>query len=180
MKKMKLLNLAVFALIATLFVSCSGGDDDNNAPVNEKEGITRMIVELTNETTNVTLSYEYSLEGSQNIMMRQGYWYDVNLRFFNGNQEVTSEILAEKDEHFIKFEYNGSDFELLRDSSDDQIGLKTKWRGNSVTNDLKNMTITLYHNPKSVNPTANSNFGTVSGGETDYRAGYQLKVNENQ
>ncbi len=178
MKKMKLLNVAVFAMLTTFFVSC-GGDDDN-APVNPKEEITRMVVEVKNQQTNEVAEYEYGITGSQNIFLKDNVWYDVKLHFFNQSTDVTSEILAEKDEHFIKFEYNGNNLELIRDSFDNQIGLYTEWKATGVTTNTnpKTIKINLIHKPKSDNPSGNSNFGTSSGGSSDFSGIYGMVVTE--
>lgn len=176
----KFLNLAVlFVLVATLF-SCRKNEavpEDTH----EHEEISRIILKLT-KTSDQSVQTVIYTDGnaSGDLALSKGETYTAELSFLakhdNHYHEVNSEIIEEKDEHFITFSFAGVDMGLLREAKDDVrsdgniVGLKSTWTVETAPNTGARVDIKLHHKPTSItqnSPSQAKQFGTTVGGSTD-------------
>jgi len=179
----KFLNITLIIFAALLIVSCRN-DDTIPEDIHEHEEIEKMVVKLTNanDATDVqTINYIGGV-ADQHIHAEAGDVFNVELDFQvkhdNHYDSVNSEIMEEKDEHFITFGFSGADVAVKRAANDivrtdgNKLGLKTQWTVVSATSTGK-VNIKLVHAPTSVNqnsPSANNQLGSVVGGESDVDA----------
>ena len=164
---------------------CIMGCADDPSPVNAKELITTVIVELTPLTDGgnaVTLRY-YDEDGIGNIApvktisgpLDADQVYTGEVRFLNETEspaeEVTEEILEEANDHLLCYVVTSLDAEIESVDDDDNarpIGLATLWSVGSAS--AGNVKITLRHQP-----------GTKTGvcpgpGDTDIDVDFDLIV----
>lgn len=179
----KFLNITLIIFAALLILSCRN-DDTIPEDIHEHDEIEKMVVKLTNanDATDVqTINYIGGV-ADQHIHAEAGDVFNVELDFQvkhdNHYDSVNSEIMEEKDEHFITFGFSGADVTVTRAANDivrtdgNRLGLKTQWTVVSATSTGK-VNIKLVHAPTSVNqnsPSANNQLGSVVGGESDVDA----------
>lgn len=177
--------IGISLLLAGLFVSsCQrlGNAADDDIP---QEELTDIILNVKNLSTQQTISYDYNV-GAMNdpeIQLENGESYEVDIVFRNGNEEVTSEILEAKDEHFLLFDFPKSNIQLTRLDGPEgtrtdgkKLGLKTKWDIIEVKKSTDPvLVLTLIHDAASVDEGLHgTTWGNVTGGETDAEAIYRL------
>lgn len=176
----KFLNFAVLFAVFMVVFSCrkSGAVPEDT---HEHEEISRVILKLT-KISDGTSQTVICTDGvaSAGLILDNGESYEAELSFLakHGNHyhEVNSEIIKEKDEHFISFEFAGIDMLLGRSAQGDVrtdgniVGLKSSWVvGSAPATDAK-VGIKLYHQPKNVkqdSPSVAQQFGAVTGGSVD-------------
>lgn len=173
---MKKLNVIKFIISTVSFMLLSCGKDNHDNHDHEEENITKVTYNITQEgKTNM-----YSWEAGKTlpiINLTQGT-ADVFVQFFNEKEEVTPEVIAEKNAHFIVYGFTNSKTILLTRTDDisttrtdgKKLGLKSSWTISADgTNDVN---IKLIHEPNTVN---DEGTGSYSGGATDVDA--TLKIN---
>lgn len=175
-----LYNTTLLLFAAFILFSCR---NSNEIPedIHEHEEIEKLVITATNinNTSDVHVINYIGGTADGSLQLQQGATYAVKLDFQvkhdDHYESVNEEITAEKDEHFITFQFSDSDVAVNRASDDvertdgNKVGLSTEWKINSVSATGK-ANIKLVHTPNSVNqyfPTADNQQGQTSGGETD-------------
>lgn len=175
-----LYNTTLLLFAAFILFSCR---NSNEIPedIHEHEEIEKLVITATNKnnTSDVHVINYIGGTADGSLQLQQGATYTVKLDFQvkhdDHYESVNEEITAEKDEHFITFQFSDSDVAVNRASDDvertdgNKVGLSTEWKINSVSATGK-ANIKLVHTPNSVNqyfPTADNQQGQTSGGETD-------------
>ncbi len=178
-----LYNTTLLLFAAFILFSCR---NSNEIPedIHEHEEIEKLVITATNKnnTSDVHVINYIGGTADGSLQLQQGATYAVKLDFQVKHDEhyesVNEEITAEKDEHFITFQFSDSDVAVKRASDDvvrtdgNKVGLSTEWKINSVSATGK-ANIKLVHTPTSVNqnyPSAENQQGQTSGGETDVNA----------
>ena len=183
MKSLIKLKYIVFILITLVTVSCSRADEDDD--VLSQEDISNIILNVKDDATGITQTYNYTVNSTTNpeIRLTDGKTYTVNAVFLNGNEDETESIKEAKDEHFLLFDFQNSNIGLERIDDESstksdgiKIGLKTKWIVNKAKNGANpQLVLTVIHDAVSVDEAQNgSEFGSVIGGETDAMSTYSL------
>ena len=176
---MKHLKYIILFLTLILTFSCSRADEDLD--VLSQEDISNIILNVTDDATGITQTYNYTVNSVTNPVIRltDGKSYTVNAIFLNGNEDETENIKAAKDEHFLIFDFQGSQINLTRidDASStrtdgNRVGLMTKWNVVKAINSTSpQLVLTVNHDAVSVSEQQNgTTFGTANGGETDAMA----------
>ena len=166
--------LVIFFSITS--VSCSRADEDED--VISQEDISNIILNIKDDVTGIVKTYNYTVNAATNplIKLEDGKIYSVEAIFKNGNEDETESIKAAKDEHFLIFDFQGSQIELTRvdDESStrtdgNKLGLLTKWNVIKTLNGPNpKLELQLIHDAVSVSmEQSGSALGTVEGGETD-------------
>lgn len=183
-KSLSLLFLSIF-----LFSACSD-DDSIPVPVNEQEIITDVSLTFT-DSQGKSATYTYTSPqyrtvdySSPHIQLAQGEVYTVSLAFYDKSnpdevEDITAEVKAEKDEHFVEYRFDQTPVHLTRtdDSSSTNsqgiaIGLLTQW--SPSTTGEGHVEVTLIHAPASVS--TEDPLGNHQGGETDAQVEFDLSV----
>lgn len=169
-------------MIITTF-SCSRADEDDD--VLTQEDISNIILVVKEEVSGTSATYNYVLNSSTNptIKLIDGKTYLVSAFFKNGNEDETESIKSAKDEHFLIFNFQGSNINLTREddesstrSDGNKVGLSTKWQVQKAVNSSDpKLILTLIHDANSVSEVQNgTTFGSVQGGETDAMATFGI------
>ena len=170
-------------LVAFLTFSCNRADEDLD--VLTQEDISNIILVVKDEATGISTPYNYTLNSATNplIKVTDGKTYTVSAFFKNGNEDETESIIAAKDEHFLLFNFQGSQINLTRLDGESstrtdgkKLGLLTKWVVQKVKNSANpQLILTLIHDANSVSEAqTGTTFGSTEGGETDAVATYDL------
>ncbi|MHA6697064.1 hypothetical protein [Chryseobacterium sp. A321] len=174
-------------LIAVLFTSCRrDGVPEDIHEHEEIEQITLSFKEQGSTSAPQVITY-LGGKASSDLILAPGKNYELSLDFFHRHdghlESMLGEIIEEKDEHFITFEFAGVDLELTRLPNDvirsdgQKLGLKTLWKVSQVQSPTR-VSVKLYHGSQSVNdqmPSAQKQFGEVIGGEADVNAQIEIK-----
>lgn len=167
-------------LFFTLLISCTKKEPES---INEEEVIDRIVVQLTNTTTNAVTSYTWN-EGDTNlpIALVKGATYSGSVSFLNATdpsdvEDITVEVREEADEHFVFYEI-ASDNQLAittasndtKDSSGNPIGLQTQWEAKERGTTL--VRLYLIHEPTSKSGSSRNDFG----GETDAQIDLSITI----
>ena len=174
--------LAVLFITFTLVCCQRDGAEEDDIPQEELTNIILLVKEDTPGAIAVEYNYSIGAGGISTIPLTNGKSYVVNTRFYNGNDDVTQEIIDAKDEHFIIFDFPKSTINLTREdgilSTGDlgQVGLITKWNVvNVVNSSAPFLKLDLIHAPQSASSSQNGTaWGSVVGGETDAEATFNL------
>lgn len=173
-------------LIAVLFTSCRR--DGIPEDIHEHEEIEQMTLSFKEVGSGEAPQVITYLGGkaSSAINLEPGKSYELSLDFFHRHDDhlesMLEEIIEEKDEHFITFEFAGVDLELSRLPNDvirsdgQKLGLKTLWKVTKVESPAR-VSIKLYHGSQSVNdqkPSLLKQFGDAIGGEADVNAQIEI------
>lgn len=194
MKNVKIILSSLLVGSLLLVTSCS--DDDTPEQGHHHDEPTLVEVTVA-ETGGAETIYEFHVgehdhddktsEGKEDdheeIILSPNSEYSVSIRFLNDEdpnniEDITVEVLEEKDEHFIVFSKEASlDLSITR--TDDatstradghKIGLSTDWSTGAASAE-SHIELKLYHEPEDVSTdvTGNGNdFGSVAAGsETD-------------
>ena len=180
---MKSIHYLILIIIATLTISCSRSDE--NEDVLSQEDISNIILNVKDDQSGITKTYNYTINSATNpiIQLENGKIYTVEAIFKNGNEDETESIISAKDEHFLIYDFQGSQIQLTR--IDDEIstrtdgvklGLKTKWTVTKATNSQSpKLLLTLIHDANTVSEATNGNtYGIAEGGETDAMATFGI------
>ncbi|QLE03011.1 hypothetical protein HX109_16065 [Galbibacter sp. BG1] len=187
MKTIKL--LTYFLAGSILLTSCSDDDDDGIEPVNPEEVITDVTLKFT-DSDGMSKTYTYTdplyREDSYvdpQIMLDADMSYDVEVSFLNNSnpddpENVTEEVIEEKDEHFVEYAFVTANVTLTRasdditDSNDVKIGIFTDWASGAASEGT--VQVTLIHEPESKD-TSNPN-GSHTGGEVDVEVPFAITI----
>ncbi|MBB6372423.1 hypothetical protein [Chryseobacterium shigense] len=178
----------IISLLAVLFItitviSCQrdGSAEEDDLP---QEELTNIVLLVTEDGTSNTKTYDYSIGagGIPTIPLTDGKSYTVEAKFRNGNEDATGEIIDAKNEHFLIFDFPKSNINITRLDGNDlrndgkRVGLRTKWDVvKAVDGAAPFLKLTLIHSPESVNDAKSGTaWGSVTGGETDAEATYNL------
>ncbi|ACU07140.1 hypothetical protein FIC_00685 [Flavobacteriaceae bacterium 3519-10] len=178
-----ILKISFIVLVATLLFSCRNNDDIPQ-DIHEHEEIEKLVVTVANVNTPAdkqTVNYIGGVADGKFFLLA-GETYSVALDFQVRHDDhyhsVNDEIIEERDEHFVTYEFAGSDIAVRRAADDvvrtdgNKIGLRTEWTVNSVTGQ-GNAAIKLVHGSTSVQqnfPSELNQQGKTTGGETDVNA----------
>lgn len=130
---MKQISLLLFALLFVCFTSCNDDDDGDPGAENEVEEITEVVVEFTPTDGGGTLSFSFSENLQEEIVLDANTTYNSSVQFLNTEEtpteDVTEEVLEEDDEHLVcYFISNNSILNVEYDDVDDNglaVGLQT-------------------------------------------------------
>lgn len=185
----KVFNLFLAASTAVAIFSCR----NNDVPVDthdhdEISKTTVTIVEKTNPQNMQVVNYP-SGKADKIFTLEKGKTYTVGVEFFimhDGKYETAmDEIEKDKEEHFIAYEFVGSDVNIIRIDDEKttrkdgtKIGVRTEWTINSTPKADALFNIKLYHKPISVNqnfPSPSNQCGKVEGNDIDVNAVFKIK-----
>ena len=183
MTSIKNFKYIVFIFLAVISISCSRADED--ADVLSQEDISNIILNVKNDASGISQTYNYTLNAATNpvIKLTDGANYTVTAIFKNGNEDETESIKAAKDEHFLIYDFQGSQINVTREDDESstrsdgkKVGLITKWNVVKAQNSVSpSLILTLIHDATYVNESLNgSAFGSVEGGETDAMATFSI------
>ena len=181
---MKLLKFFIAILFFTAVFSCR--NSENPEDIHEHEEANKITLTITeNGTTNLqSVSFQSGTGASAPILLENGKVYDVSVAFYhhhNGiDEDLTSEIIEEKDEHFLKYQFAGISVNVLRTADDvvrsdnQKLGLKTKWTVQSAPSNAVAI-IQLIHAADAVNDSDHNGGGSATGGEADVNAQFIIQ-----
>ncbi|MBW7676018.1 hypothetical protein [Chryseobacterium chendengshani] len=178
-----IIKLLAFLFITMTVVSCQRGSaEEDDLPQEELTNILLLVKEDTPGAIAIEYNYSIGAGGIPTIPLTNGKSYIVNTRFYNGNDDVTQEIIEAKDEHFLIFDFPKSNINITRLDGNDlrndgkRVGLRTKWEVVNVVNSPSPfLKLDLIHSPQSVNDAQSGTaWGSVVGGETDAEATFNL------
>lgn len=183
MKFIKNIKYTALLLLSIILMNCSRADEDDD--VLSQEDISNIILNVKNDATEISQTYNYTLNSATNprIKLEDGATYTVNAIFKNGDEDETESIKSAKDEHFLIFDFQGSLLNLTRHddvsstrSDGKRVGLITKWKVIKAKNSPSSqLTLTLIHDATSVSEAQTGTaFGSVAGGETDAKATFTI------
>jgi hypothetical protein len=184
MKKNKLI-LFLSAAILTL-QACKKDSDLPKLPepINEPEVITSLTLTFTDSAnaSNIITANFIDNDGDggnqpstfDTIKLKSNTTYFTSLSIFNSivNEEITSEIVEEDNDHLFIYKPTGLDLAINVTDHDSNIpplpiGLKSKWRTGNTGNGT--MQIILKHQPGIKD-------GTEAPGDTDVDLNFQTKI----
>lgn len=179
------LRIFLILFVTSLVFSCRSNDDVPE-DIHEHEEIEKLVVKVTNKSDASVQTINY-IGGAADghLHLHQGDTYTVELDFQAKHDDhyhsMNSEIIEEKDEHFITFAFAGSTI-LVKRAADDvvrtdgkRVGLKTEWTVSALGEGSVN--IKLNHGASSVEenyPSADNQQGKTTGGESDVNALIQV------
>ncbi|MEK9957415.1 MAG: hypothetical protein VW578_01365 [Flavobacteriaceae bacterium] len=177
-------HIHIFSSLALLFtIQLTSCTKDDPPPVNEEEVIDRVVIELTNNSTNEQSTYTWN-EGDTGlaISLSEGATYRASVSFLNATnpadiEDVTEEVREEADDHFVFYEI-GSAAQLAissssndtRDSDNQAIGLHTTWEAKATGETL--VRLYLIHEPDNKQGTTRNGIG----GETDAQIDLNITI----
>ncbi len=202
--KIALSSLLLGSLLLT--TSCSSDDDSNPEQGIHHDEATLVEITVT-DSNGVAKIYNINAEGEHDnktsqekedghdeIVLSPNSEYSVKVRLLNDEdpndiEDVTTEVLEEKDEHFIVYSKEES-LNLTIDRTDgaestradgNKIGFSTDWSTGAASGE-GHVEFKLYHQPEGVNSavTGNGNdFGSVAAGsETDIDIDIEIAIEE--
>jgi len=184
MKKNKLILLLSSAILAIQACKKDADLPKLPQPINEPEVITSLILTFTdsaNASNVITASFiDNDGDGGNQpstfdtIKLKSNTTYYASLSIFNSimNEEITSEILEEANDHLFIYKPMGLDLGIVITDSDQNtpplpIGIKSKWRAGNTGNGA--VQIILKHQPAIKD-------GTEAPGDTDVDLNFQTKI----
>ncbi len=177
---MKRIHLFLVLLVGVILTSCKN-DDDAPAPVNEEETITTVKLTVTETGTNNTQTYIWKDETADKITLKANAAYQASVQFLDESdpsdaEDITLEVVEEKDEHFVFYTTTASGVSFASASGDtidsDKVGIniKTDWTiGDAATGKI---TVYLIHEPTTKTGTTRDAFG----GETDIEVSFDVEI----
>lgn len=177
-----LLNIALVLFLSLTIFSCRTDAVPEDVHDHEEiEKITVILIDKANATDVQTVNYIGGV-ADKTLKLENGKTYTVRLDFYVKHGEdyenALEELLKEKDEHFITYEFAGVQVDLLRTADDmmrvdgKRLGMRAEWAVKSAPANAK-VNIKLYHMPQGINdnyPSATNQQGSVTGGEADVNA----------
>ena len=175
--------------IAGISLTACRNDDVIKEDDLPQEEMSNVLLNVKDVASGTVTTYDYQVNGTNQptIKVQNGKTYDVEVLFKNGDENVNTEIIEAKDEHFLVYNFPNSDITLTRTDDDAStrtdgahVGLKTRWVVNKAANNNNaELILTLYHEPKTVSEVSAPSgtgkvFGQQSGGETDAQAVYKI------
>ena len=182
-----LFNIILALFTALLVISCRN-DGDIPEDIHEHEEIEKMVLTATNKNdpSDVHVVNYIGGKADKHLHLTIGAKYTVNLDFQVKHEDhyhsVNDEIIEEKDEHFVTYNFARSNVSVLRAADDivrtdgKKLGLKTEFTINSIDEE-GTLNIRLVHAPATVDvnyPSKDNQQGMAAGGETDVNATIQM------
>lgn len=197
MKNFKLLTMALLATTFT-FTSCNN-DDDNPTPIHDHDTIEEVVIEVTDASGEEVGDFEYVHEqdGGTPITLNANTVYNFEIVGLNpeheegdghdhdhGDEEnLINEVKEEKEVHFFLYNkesgLNITSFTRTDEAEttrEDGTKLGVKFQIETGAASTGNLQLQLKHESVSVDGTANNNYGSESGGETDVEATYTITI----
>lgn len=183
--KFSILKKAILGISVFAAVSCS---KDDPKQIHDHEGIHEVIISVTESGTTSTTTYEF-VDGQtlgETITLKKGKTYDFEVTNLNNDDDenIISEVVEEKDEHFFVYSTTLTDFVFTRTDTDKttrtngaKLGVNTQLTVNK--SQTGNLVIVLKHQATSVSDTANNNLGSSEGGATDVEVTFPVVVTNN-
>ena len=183
-----LFKIALYLFVAVFISSCRNTDDIPE-DIHEHEEIEKLVVTAINknDATDIQIINYIGGVADRSLNLKTGGVYAVKLDFQvrhdNHYHSVNEEIIEERDEHFITYEFADSDVLVKRTAEDivrtdgKKLGLNTEFKVNSVS-PTGAVVIKLVHAAAVVDdnfPSAANQLGKTSGGETDVNAKINLR-----
>lgn len=177
----KTLKFLASGLLAITLFSCRD-TTPHIEDTHDHDEVNKIVLTVTENGTNntQTITYQTGSGADRALSLASGKTYTSSVEFFgthDGKEEnMTEDIIEEKDEHFITYSFAGVSINVTRTSEDtertdkNKLGLKTQWTVTSTPSSTSKVVVGLVHGAKSVNATANNGGGAVEGGETDAAA----------
>lgn len=178
-----LIKSIITVLLAFVFTACR---HDVPEDIHDHEDLSRIVFTVKDMETGAlqTLTYQTGSGADRTLKLQQGRSYETALRFYGVHndvvEDITDEIITEKDEHFVEYEFAGTSIEVQRTADDiertdrKRLGLKTVWKVNAApVNAL--VRIAVIHGAASVDDTARAGGGTHQGGETDAEVKFNIE-----
>lgn len=178
-----LVNVLAIGLVGLSIVSCRNNDVPED--IHEHDDPNKVVLTVSEEGTNnvQTVNYVVGSGADKGITLQAGKIYDAKIQFYNISNGVTTdmthEIVEEKDEHFIVYQFAGISNSITRTSADvvrkdgNKIGLYTQWNITASAPASKGV-IKLIHQPATVDDKANDGAGSFTGGETDVNIEFSI------
>ncbi|NAW51419.1 hypothetical protein GNY06_08510 [Elizabethkingia argentiflava] len=181
----RIFNISVLMAVLSLsFIACnrSSADEDDH----DEEQITNIVLKLTDTADRTTAEYNTKVNSKTfpNIKLKNGHTYDVTTHFFHEGKDVTSQIVAAKDEHFLVYNFPKTDLVLSRTDEANstrkdgaKVGLKTTWKVNKTKTEEggASLILTLFHEPAKVSEDKDKTaWGKVTGGHEDATGMYNI------
>lgn len=177
-----------FALIAIISLSVFSCRNNEDVPedIHEHEEANKITLTLTeNGSANTqTVIYQTGSGAGKALMLENGKTYTAEVKFYHAHgtaqEDLTPEIITEKDEHFLEYAFAGVNIEITRGTTDitrtdgKKLGLKSQWKVTSAPSNAK-ANIKLIHGASSVDDTASNGGGKHTGGETDIDVTFDVK-----
>lgn len=182
--------LVLFASFAVL--SCRKDDEHHPIDIHDHENIDKGVLKVVEKGTANTQTID-AVDGqsTKELMLEEGKTYVVTMDFLHKHDDhyhtMVPEIIKEKDEHFMTFEFGGSvapSIKVVRTDGDNatrtdgnKLGLETEWTVEKLTGNSAEARIKLYHEPKNVNqnvPSADNQQGKANG-ETEFNVSFKIK-----
>ncbi|MHA7056824.1 type 1 periplasmic binding fold superfamily protein [Aquimarina sp. M1] len=172
--------LTVLFLFAIGLSACSS-DDDNPTVINEEETITTVRLTVLESGATTPEVYTWTESDQEAIMLSANTSYNFKIQFLdesdpNDIEDITAEVIAERDEHFVFYETTVSGLTFTNASDDtidsDNIGINisTDWSSSGTTAGI--LTAFLIHEPTSKTGDSRDDFG----GETDIEVTFSVTV----
>ncbi len=178
-----LFNISLVLFAAFTIFSCRNNDDIPE-DIHEHEEIEKVVVTLINKNDAAdkqTIQYIGGIS-DKSIEFKTGGVYAVSLDFQVKHDDhyhsVNEEILEEKEEHFVTYEFANADVQVTRTNAQEKradgklVGMQTEWK--FIAGDTAGKVgIKLVHMPTSVEqnfPSATNQQGKTNGGESDVNA----------
>tara|TARA_B100001057_G_scaffold77754_1_gene72774 strand:- start:1114 stop:1638 length:525 start_codon:yes stop_codon:yes gene_type:complete len=168
--------LSKISLVSLLLIFSYCSKDDDPVEVNEVETFTRVTLNIGGE------DYEYNVGSpAPEIKLALGQDYKTSVKFYDASnpekiEDMTKEVIAEADVHFVFFEWSGVGLNITSNSSDvigaesKGINLSTDWT--TTDNGSGNLRLELIHKPTNVAGTTRA----AIGGETDIQVDWPIVV----
>lgn len=170
------IKLLAAGLLAISLSSCRNNDAPED--IHEHEEVNKVVFTITEKGTGSTqtISYQIGSGADKTLTLENGKTYTTDIKFYglhNGEAEdMTSEIIKEKDEHFMEYQFAGTNVGITRNADDvvrsdsKKLGIKTTW---TVTSTPANALakLKLIHGATKVDDKANNGGGSHEGGEED-------------
>ncbi|WP_299435675.1 type 1 periplasmic binding fold superfamily protein [uncultured Aquimarina sp.] len=173
--------LAALLFLSTIvFTSCSS-DDDNPAVINEEETITTVRLTVLESGTTAPEVYTWTESTQDAITLSANTTYNFKIEFLDESNpsdvdNITEEVIAEKDEHFVFYETTVSGLSFTNasddtiDSNNIGINISTDWSSTDATTGI--VRAFLIHEPTTKEGDSRDDFG----GETDIEVSFSVTV----
>ncbi len=180
---------AIKYLAAGLFAISLSSCRNNDVPedIHEHEEVNKVVLTVSENGTNNTQMVSYQTGSTTTIPLKleNGKTYTTDVKFYGlhdgKTEDMTPEIIKERDEHFLEFQFAGVNVEVTRNLDDvvrnmdgKKLGLKTTWTVTSAPSNALAI-VKLIHAATSVDDKANNGLGSHVGGETDVEVKFNIK-----
>lgn len=180
---MQIFKITLIILASFIVFSCRNHEIPEDIHEHEEINKLNLVIKETGSSAVQTVSYQSGTGSSSVITLTPGKTYEVDLAFYhhhNGvDEDKTAEIIQEKDEHFVQYQFSGAQIMVMRAANDEvrsdgkKLGLKTTWVVNAAPAN-SGLLLQLIHGSASVNDTDNDGGGSAVGGEADVNAPFAI------